>query len=153
MTTTRGLVKQRKADWQEELAIARMMVYRGEVPVDLRQCQHEKNTSTWLLENYQPEGFSEAYTRIRCDRTPVWLAIQRDSMRLFKSGSGHPKGGREEFIHRPALALCRSCKQLHEHKHTKEYRVWLYTGTAPFKAAYALGGHAAVRELIHGYGT
>lgn len=134
---SRQLVKKRRADWQEELALARALVYEGEWPVDIRQCQHER----WM------EGSCLTKT-LRCDRRPSWIAIQEKPMVLYKS-SGYPKGGRRQIVHRSAISLCRTCRATHaqqDHGHR-----WLYVPAAPFKAAYRLGGHKAIYDMVLGY--
>lgn len=118
-------VDKRKADYQEQLAIAKATIYKGLDPVDLRRCQAEAF-------KHEPFRIGSPARKERCDRVPTTVAIEAN-----KAADGT----------RGAMALCRSCAK----ECVRKYPDHFYEPAAAFKAAFALGGHQAVRDMIYGY--
>lgn len=127
MTLTLKGATKRKATDVEQQAID-MATYGGLTPVDLKQCQ---GLSRQPLPPFTMGGDIQGKWQ-RCDRRPSALAIEA------KPGAQGLRG---------AQSLCRSCAKHCQEKHPEA----LYAPSAPFKAAFLLGGHKAVRDMIYAY--
>ncbi len=114
--------------WVEQIAVAKATVYAGLDPVDLKRCMGESK------QPHQPFriGFPEPRWE-RCDRIPVMVAIEARPDKLTKT--------------RGAMSLCRRCSVECQKRRPEEF----YIPAAPFKAAFKLGGHQAVRDMVYGH--
>lgn len=119
-------MNKRRADYEEQLAIAKAAVYGGLHPVDLRRCQAERRVG-------DPWRIGDPIRWERCDRVPSKVAIEPELDKLTKT--------------RGAMALCRSCAT----KCAEQRPEALIAEAAPFKAAFLLGGHKAVRDMVYAY--
>ncbi len=125
----RSMYEKRKASEAEQLAIAKATFYQGLDPVDTKRCMAESKESQAAFRLGDPPKHW-----VRCDRKPSIVAIE-------------PKQDRSKV--RGAMSLCRSCAVQCEERHKD--RDYIFVPAAPFKAAFAIGGHQAVRDMIYAY--
>lgn len=123
--STRAAAQAREVAYGIELAKAKVSIYGGLDPVDIKRCQGEfKNPQNPFKLGDPPARWQ------RCDRVPVAIAIESKSDPLTKT--------------RGAMSLCRSCEDLCRRERPGE----IYIPAAPFKAAFRLGGHQAVFDMV-----
>lgn len=123
--STRAAADARKVAYDVEIANAKVNVYCGLDPVDLKRCQGEfKNPQNPFKLGDPPARWQ------RCDRVPVTVAVEAPHT--------PPEGIRG------AMSLCRSCEDLCK----KSQPEAIYMPAAPFKAVFRLGGHQAVFDMV-----
>lgn len=114
-----------KVGEEVDLVRAKADIYGGLDPVDLRRCQGEFK----IPQNPFRLGDPPARWQ-RCDRVPTVVAIEGKFDPITKT--------------RGAMSLCRSCQAK-----CREMRSdVVFRPAAPFKAAFRLGGHQAVYDLV-----
>lgn len=124
-TSTKAAADARRVASEIELTRAKADIYGGLDPVDLRRCQAEYK----IPQNPFRIGDPPARWQ-RCDRPPVTVAVEAKPDPITKT--------------RCAMALCRSCGA----ECQKERPGEIYAEAAPFKAAFKLGGHQAVWDMV-----
>jgi hypothetical protein len=106
-------------------AASARVIYHGLEPVDLKRCQADIKVAhnPWGVGCPPPQWQ-------RCDRVPSIVAVEPDRIGL-----------------RGAMALCRSCAA----ECRRRNPTYGYAPAAPFKAAFKLGGHQAVRDMVYAH--
>jgi hypothetical protein len=118
----------RREEYLLTVEIAKKDVYRGLDPVDIMRCQAEHK------EAHQPFRIGFPPPRwMRCDRVPSFVVIELELEKLTKT--------------RGAMSLCKSCLKSFKEKYDETS--YIIERTPPFKAAFALGGHAAVYAMVY----
>lgn len=123
------LAQKRRMTYVEGLAVAKATIYKGLDAVDLLRCQGETRTK---LSPFTMGGQIQQ-PWVRCDRKPSMVAVEVKQDRLTRT--------------RGAMALCRSCAKVCEERRKDVTML----PAAPFKAAYKLGGHQAVKDMVYAH--